>query len=259
MLFSWLKHRRRRKILAEPFPQSWVDYLDNNVAHYRLLSETERAKLRDDLRIFIAERQWEGCGGLQLTDEIKVTIAAQACLLILGLDLDLYRRIQTILVYPSGYRGPHHEVLGDNMVLEGEAERLGEAHYRGPLVLSWQEVLRGSRDPAARDNVVIHEFAHQLDMLNGMIDGTPPLGTRKQARRWQQVMTAEFRRLRRDADAGRATLLDPYGTVDEGEFFAVASECFFDLPIPLRQEHPRLYDLLRDFYNQDPAARTPTT
>jgi Mlc titration factor MtfA (ptsG expression regulator) len=255
MLFSWLKRRRRAQILAQPFSPEWLEDLKANVAHYRQLSQAEQAKLRDDLRIFISERDWEGCGGLPMTDEIKVTIAAQACLLILGLTIDFYRRVPTILVYPTGYRAPAKESMGGDAYLETESSRLGEAHYGGPVILSWDEVLDGGQHPGAGTNLVFHEFAHQLDMLDGSVDGTPPTDSRAQARRWHDVMSAEFRRLARDNEAGRETVLDPYGLTNEAEFFAVATECFFDAPGPLREEHPDLYTLLQEYYRQDPAAR----
>jgi Mlc titration factor MtfA (ptsG expression regulator) len=255
MIFSWLRQRRRRKLLARPFPAEWLGYLRKNVAHYRYLSEAEQARLRDDLRIFVAEKSWEGCGGLRMTDEIKVTIAAQACLLVLGMEHNYYDRVLSILVYPHGYRAPDHAGGAGGAILEGMSDRLGEAHYRGPVILSWAEVLADGRHPRTGKNLVFHEFAHQLDMLDGIIDGTPPLRDRDQARRWHEVMTAEYQRLIVASEQGRATLLDQYGTTDEAEFFAVATECFFDKPTQMAQRHPQLYDLLREYYRQDPAAR----
>jgi Mlc titration factor MtfA (ptsG expression regulator) len=255
MLFYWLRQRRRRRILAQPFSAEWLPYLQTNVVLYRFLSEPEQSRLCDDLRIVVAEKSWEGCGGLVMTDEVKVTIAALACLLLLGLEHDYYSRVQSILVYPGSYRVPDQEGIGDNAILEGESERLGEAHYRGPVVLSWDEVLHDARHPGAGRNLVIHEFAHQLDMLDGAIDGTPPLRDRKQYRRWEKVMTAEYQQLIEEAEQGRPTLLDEYGTTSEGEFFAVATECFFDRPIAMAHRHPRLYALLRDYFRQDPAER----
>lgn len=250
MFFSWLRRRRRRQILAQPFPPEWLRYLERNVAHYRYLSEAEQAKLRDDLRIFIAEKDWEGCGGLQITDEISVTVAAQACLLLLAIDDTNYDRVQSILVYPHGYEAPRR--MG---ILEGTSALAGEAHYRGPVILSWDEVLHDGRHPSGGKNLVFHEFAHQLDMLDGASDGTPPLRDRDQYRRWQQVMTAEYQRLINESEQGRATLLDQYGTTNEAEFFAVATECFFDKPVALERRHPQLYALLAEYYRQDPAAR----
>jgi Mlc titration factor MtfA (ptsG expression regulator) len=255
MIFDWLQRRRRRKILATPFPRDWQDYLHHNVAHYRYLTAREQAKLRDDLRIFIAEKNWEGCGGLVMTEEIQVTVAAHACLLVLALEHNYFDRVRSILVYPHGYRADGERLGRDGLVHAGGEGRLGEAWYRGPVVLSWSDVRAEGRNPRLGHNVVFHEFAHQLDMLDGVLNGTPPLGGPEQAARWKAVMTAEYQRLIDESGQGRATLLDQYGTTDEGEFFAVATECFFDLPAEMRLRHPQLYDLLRDYYRQDPAAR----
>jgi Mlc titration factor MtfA (ptsG expression regulator) len=255
MLFSWLRNRRRRRLLAAPFPPAWLTYLQRNVAHYQYLSAAEQKKLRDDLRVFIAEKNWEGCGGLQITDEIQVTIAAEACLLVLGMEHNYYDRVLSILVYPAGYRVPMDRPGRTGIIDERGEGRLGEAWYRGPVVLAWDHVRHDARHPHRGKNLVFHEFAHQLDMLDGVVNGTPPLRDREQARRWKEVMTAEYTRLVEASQRGQATLLDPYGTTNEGEFFAVVTECFFDNPVALRQQHPRLYDLLREYYHQDPAAR----
>jgi Mlc titration factor MtfA (ptsG expression regulator) len=255
MILTWLKQRRRRKLLATPFPAAWLEYLHKNVTHYAYLTATEQAKLRDDLRIFLAEKNWEGCGGLEITDEIKVTIAAQACLLVLAIEHHYYQSVKSILVYPTTYEVPFQQVLESGEVVEGKNPHLGEAWYRGPVVLAWDDVLRGGQDPQDGQNTVFHEFAHQLDFLDGSIDGTPPLESREQYQHWREVMTAEYNRLCRAAERGRKTLLDQYGATDEAEFFAVATECFFEKPVAMAAKHPQLYDLLRAYYHQDPAKR----
>lgn len=254
MIFSWFKKRRRARILEEPFPDAWLSYLEKNVRHYGRLTEVEQATLRDALRIFIAEKSWEGCGGLEVTDEMKVTIAAQACLLLLGLEHDYFSHVETILVYPEGFVVPVTDRTA-HFVTEGTDSRIGEAHQLGAVVLAWDEVLETGQHPEFGENLVFHEFAHQLDMLDGVVDGTPPLGNASAYERWREVMTAEYQRLTEEADRGRDTLLDPYGATNAGEFFAVATEYFFDCPVELKAEHPRLYALLRDYYHQDPAAR----
>jgi MtfA peptidase len=255
MLFAWLKRRRREKLLAEPFPAEWLDYLEGNVAHYRLLTEEERARLRDDLRIVAAEKEWEGCGGQEITDEVKVTVAGQACLLVLGLEGNFFDQVTSILVYPRQYLIPQSHPLGGGVALEGEAAVEGTAHYRGPVILSWEEVLAEGRDPGLGRNLVLHEFAHQLDMQDGEVNGTPLLTDPELDRRWQKVMAAEYERLLDDTEEGRPTLLDEYGTTDPGEFFAVATECFFTRPREMRRRHRALYNLFRDYYRQDPAER----
>jgi MtfA peptidase len=255
MFFSWLKQRRRRKILAQPFPSESLEILRSNVPYYELLTETEKGRLRDDLRILIAEKYWEGCGGLKLTDEIKVTVAAQACLLLLGIEHDYYPMLQSILIYPSGYQAPDSTVIGGGVIIEGTSERLGEAWYRGPVVLSWDAASHDARNFGEGRNLVFHEFAHQLDMLDRAMDGTPPLRSRGEYQRWQQVMSAEFQRLVEASGSGEATLLDHYGATDVAEFFAVATECYFGRPTEMLAHHPRMYEVMREYYRQDPAAR----
>ena len=255
MFFSWLRKRRRQPLLALTFPNDWLGYLAQNVAQYAFLSTAEQAKLRDDLRIFIAEKQWEGCGGLAMTDEIRVTIAALASILTLGFQDEHFERVQSILVYPEAYVVPAEHPIGSHVTLQILQDRLGEAHYRGPVILSWNETLAAAREPGVGKNIVFHEFAHQLDMLDGLINGTPLLSSDDLAGRWRRIMDREFEahRLHRHHDS----LLDPYGATNEAEFFAVATECFFDRPLDLREEHRELYALLREYFNQDPARRWP--
>jgi Mlc titration factor MtfA (ptsG expression regulator) len=256
MLLSWLKNYRRRRLLATPFPAGWHAYVERNVALAESLSPSERARLRDNLRIFIAEKNWEGCGGLAITEEIQVTVAAHACLLLLGLEHDYFRRVLSVLVYPSAYRDPGEHRHDFGVVDEGSEGREGEAWYRGPVVLSWDSVLADGRDPSQGRNLVLHEFAHQLDFLDGASDGTPPLGSRQQYRRWHEVMSLEYDRLVRASERGRATLLDHYGATNPSEFFAVATECFFTRPVATVHRHPQLYQVLREYYGQDPAKRS---
>ena len=256
MLFSWLKQQRRKRILSEPFPDQWFDYLQRNVRFYSHVTEADQKKLRDDLRVFIALKHWEGCGGLELTDEIRVTIAAQACLLSLHLDDEAFDRVVTVLVYPHGYRAVGRQVNRSGLVHEGPEGRLGEAWYRGPVILSWTDALAGAKQSNDGQNVVFHEFAHQLDMLTGAADGMPPQPSLEQAIRWQEVFTREHQRLVRQSNRGQRTLLDPYGATNPAEFFAVTTECFFELPDALHHYHPNLYRLMSDYFAQDPRCWT---
>lgn len=256
MIFRWLRQRRRRRLLAEPFPSNWDAILEANFRAYAQLSELERAKLRGDLQVFVAEKNWEGVYGLEMTEEIQVTVAAQACLMLLGLDLSCFDRTISILVYPDAYAVPQQFTLRGGGVIEGRSDRLGENWYRGPIVLSWPDVLAGGRRETRGSNLVVHEFAHELDTLNGsQVDGTPPLPDAQTARRWEAVMFREYARLRQECRMGRPTLLDCYGTENRGEFFAVASEVFFQDPVRLSRRHPELYELLTIAYRQDPASR----
>lgn len=248
MLFTWWKNRRRRRLLSEPFPKQWDDILNYNLGHYPLLTKEQRERLQDFTRIFAAEKTWEGCKGLALTDEILVTISAAACLLILGLDIDYYRRVQTILVYPHGYMG---EQVGG--VFESRTPTLGEAHYRGPVILSWGQLQHDNQNLGSGENLAFHEFSHQLDMLTGEIDGTPPMPSQKIDERWASIMTKHYEELSRTAKLGLPTLLDVYGTENEAEFFAVCTECFFDRPVDMQIQHPDLYDVMDEFYCVNPS------
>jgi Mlc titration factor MtfA (ptsG expression regulator) len=255
----WFRDRRRRRILSQPFPGAWISFLQKNVPHYVLLSEEEKSKLRDAVQIFIAEKRWEGCRGLQVTDEMKATIAGQACLLTLGMEKNYFDRVKTILIYPSGFLIPEHARTHGFGIEEEAMPVLGESWYRGPVILAWDEVLEQGQSWRTGANLVLHEFAHQLDMEDGPADGTPSLPNRELYEKWRRIMKSEFKRLLRESSKGRATLLDEYGATNEGEFFAVATECFFEQPVEMRRQHPELYDVLQEYYHQDPAARAGAT
>jgi hypothetical protein len=248
------KRQRRAKLLESPLPHTWLEYLRRNVRAYQLLTPAEQEKLHKDLRIFIAEKRWEGCGGLTITDEIKVTIAAQACLLVLGIEHDYYSHVTSILVYPSEFKDPKGERRPDG-IIHDDIGKLGEAWYRGPVILSWDDVLAGGQDHSDGHNVVFHEFAHQLDFL-GEWSGAGLSGDDERRRNWHEVMTREYHQLVEDTENGRVTLLDPYGATDSREFFAVATECFFEQPVQMQAQHAQLYNVLRDFFGQDPAVRS---
>ncbi len=254
MIFRWLRRRRRNKILAAPFPSEWLGYLERFVPQYALLTAEQQARLRDNLRVFIAEKNWEGCAGLEVTGEMKVTIAAQACLMALELPDDVFAGVLSILIYPSAYVIPRVRPVA-GLELVGKMAVEGTAEYRGPVILSWDDVRRDSRHAGRGRNLVWHEFAHQIDMLDRSTNGTPPLDDRAQRQRWHDVMTAEFDGLRADLAAGRPTWLAPYAAENEAEFFALVTEAFFDTPVELQAEHPALYALFHDYYRQDPADR----
>jgi Mlc titration factor MtfA (ptsG expression regulator) len=253
MLFTWLKNRRRRKILAEPFPEVWLTVLCEQVGHYQVLDEAEQRKLRDAVQIMLAEKEWEGCRGFVLTEAHRVVIAGFAAVLILGFDEFYFDNVSNILVRPNEFVQPRERILAGEATIVEEDDVLGQATRTGAVVLSWQEVVANEFG----QNIVFHEFAHQLDMLNGAMDGTPNLPTNELAARWAELMHVEFRRLRRAERKGKGTLLDPYGATDPAEFFAVTTECFFDAPQAMAAEYPQLYALFRDYYRQDPAAWRP--
>jgi hypothetical protein len=222
-------------------------------ASWHSLSLNERERLEDLIKVFIADKRWEAARGFRLTDEVRVLIAAQACLLILELDYDYYRGVGSIIVHPStvvlqGQRST--QTMG--VVSNGPFPIQGQAQYEGPVIISWDTARLEARYPGGGDNVVFHEFAHKLDMLDGTVDGMPPLPDAAARQRWIDVCTREYQALQVDA-AG--PLIRDYGAVNPGEFFAVATEVFFCRPVAMRDEKPDLYQVLSDFYHQDPAAR----
>ena len=253
-MFNLFKQHRRKRLRSQPFPPSWLDIIHKNVPIYDRLPEADQRELQGHLQVFLAEKFFEGSAGLELTEEIKVTIAAQACLLLLHRKTDYYPRLITILVYPHAYVAKSVEPIGGGVVQEGETARLGEAWKGGVVVLSWDDVRRGASNPHDGHNVVLHEFAHQLDMENGSADGAPTLDHRSQYVTWARVMSDEYEQLRRDTDQGRTSVLDQYGATNPAEFFAVATECFFEKPIQLRRKHPQLYEELKKYYQQDPVS-----
>ena len=252
MIFGWLRTRRRKKLQAQPFPPAWVDWL-RPLPFYELLDEDERTRLHAILRVLVAEKTWTGSPEFPVTEEMKVIISAQAALLILEIDHAYFARADEIIVRPSVYEASYHRRDG-GVISEGQ-HNLGEAWYRGPVILAWDGVRQGAADPKDGHNLVLHEFAHKLDMLDGYVDGTPPLHLRATYKTWTKVMSAEFEALKDAARRGRKSVLDAYGATNEAEFFAVATETFFEKPRQLQAKHEALYDLLRDYYRQDPIER----
>jgi len=229
------------------------------VAYVARLPLADQEELRGAIQIFLAEKQFEGCGGLEVTDEVRVTIAAQACVLLLHRDTDYYGQLVSVLVYPSTYVVPGGRNAAGLVSDEPEA-RLGESWKRDIVVLAWDSVLSGAHDLHPGHNVVFHEFAHQLDQESGDADGVPSLPRRSMYAVWARVLGQEFEQLVRDKAHHHRTDIDQYGATNPAEFFAVVTESFFDTPHRLRAKHPLLYAELRAFYQQDPASlpRVPT-
>jgi Mlc titration factor MtfA (ptsG expression regulator) len=252
----WRRPGRRGQVDDIPFPDEWRHAIARRWMTWHLLSLDERARLEVLVAEFVRSTRWEAAQGFTVTDEMRVVIAAQACLLVLELDLDHYRRVASIIVHPRTMvmRGQHHVAGG--MMSDAPQSLAGQAHHRGPVLLAWSTAAFEARHPERGMNVVFHEFAHQLDMLDGTVDGTPPLSDDAQHERWVAVCTDEFEQLRRGRPAAdEPSVLRDYGATDPGEFFAVATETFFTRPVAFAAQKPELYDLLRNFYRQDPAER----
>jgi len=262
-MFGFFKKRRRDRIRSRPFPSEWRDILQRHYSMYGRLPPSDRQELEGHIQIFLAEKQFEGCGGQAITDTVRVLIAAQACLLLLHRDTECYPRLHSILVYPSSYLAKTWHWEKGGIMVEGEQARGGESWPHGTVVLAWDGAVAGAVELDKGRNLVLHEFAHQLDEEDGVADGAPLLGgpgfsqTLQRYRTWARVLSGEFQQLRRAAEEGRETVLDTYGARNPAEFFAVATESFFEQPGQLMERHPALYAELKEFYRQDPLRYPP--
>ncbi|MEZ6127245.1 MAG: zinc-dependent peptidase [Planctomycetaceae bacterium] len=254
MFLSWFRNRRRRRMTAEPFPEPWNQIIAANVRHVACLPLEQQQRLRQFIRIFVAEKVWEGLQGFCITPEIQVTIAAQAGLLSMGKTQTYFEHVLSILVYPDEYLRREQDQSPYGIVTERRTRMLGEAEWRGPVYLSWVDVLDGGRREVPGQNLVLHEFAHQLDMLNGRFaDGIPPLNSRSDLQQWLEVCEPEYQALQKRCEQRQPGVIDCYGAQNSAEFFAVLTEAFFENARALRQQHPVCYDLLADYYQLDPA------
>jgi Mlc titration factor MtfA (ptsG expression regulator) len=219
-----------------------------------MLDAEERSRLEDLIKGFLFDKRFEWVDGIEESDEVRVLVAASACLLILGLEAAYYKDVSSIIMYPSqtvqkGRRGaPEGAGLATNAIVP----ILGEAMLNGPVIIAWDSANRSAAHPRTGHNVIYHEFAHKIDMANGAADGLPPMA-KDQRDRWEAVCQQEYERLRDGTD--RDPLLDVYGSVNQAEFFAVATELFFNRPVAMQSREPELYDVLQEFYRQDPAKR----
>ena len=271
------RRRRRERWASRPFPQAWRAALRRHVPLYRQLPADLQQQLRRRILVFLAEKPFLGCAGLEVTEEMRVTIAAQACLLGLNRDGPLFPELRQILVYPGAFVVDRVDAGAGGVLREQRRALAGESWSQGQVILSWQDVLEGARVTDDGRNVVLHEFAHQLDQESGSANGAPRLGSRAAHARWADVMGREFAALQariRTRDAARARaqaerswfgaspeaastpepadLISDYGATNEAEFFAVVTEVFFEQADALSERHPALFALLRDYYRVDP-------
>lgn len=256
-MFEFLKRPHRKRLRETPLPPGWGAIIERNVPLAKRLTPEERGRLDGLIQIFLDEKSFEGAGGLDLDDEIRVTIAAQACLLLVNRDVEApYPELESIVVYPHAWRAQKRERAG-GVVLESEGVNLGESWSKDLVVLAWDRAKSDGRNAADGHNVVLHEFAHQLDAEGGAVDGAPALD-RKHFGPWAQVLGAEFEELRALVESGERSDIDAYGATNAPEFFAVVTEEFFEQPDQMAENHPQLYRQLVQFFRQDPAHRRGT-
>ncbi len=250
-LVVWWPPLRRRRIRRRPFPAAWLAVVRRRLPFFERMAAPLRAELQDQIKVFVHDVRFIGCAGQPIDDEIRVTVAAQACLLTLGGGR--YGRLRSVLVYPSAFAATREESDEAGLVSVARDELLGESWDHGKVVLAWDSVEGGAVGPRDGDNVVLHEFAHQLDAESGAVNGAPPLPAPDARRRWARVFRKEYESLQERRRLGLHGLLDEYGATDPAEFFAVATETFFERPAPMAARHRELYEELRRFYRVDPS------
>lgn len=244
------------RIHRQPFPDSWLQIVERRLPFYRKMPSSLQLQLQNLIKVFVRDKSFVGCAGQEIDDEIRVTIAAQACLLLLNRATDNYRHLESILVYPSTFVAKREVRNELGLVSDDHAVLLGESWNQGKVILAWDSVEKGVRDLNDGHNVVLHEFAHQLDQESGASNGAPVLRTSGEYRSWAYVFSREFEELQEDAMTGRRGLLDHYGATNPAEFFAVATETFFERPEQMRHGHGELFAELKSFYRVDPAQWT---
>jgi MtfA peptidase len=256
-LYPFVRRARRRALTRETFPAPWVEWLRQYMPLYSSIPDDVRVRLHGLILIFVREKGFVGCNGLEVTEKMRAVIAGHACLLMVNRPgvphAHFYDDLRSILVYPTPFvvRETHHDE--DGVVSEGEDVLSGQAWDASRIILSWEDI---EADRPAGYNVVLHEFAHYLDLEDETMDGAPGLGSAAEYAEWSRVFQEEFARLEDDIDAGRETLLDPYAASEPAEFFAVATEAFFEQAGELSQRHAGLYEQMRRYYRLDPASWT---
>lgn len=242
---------RRARIRRQPFPAAWRALLRRRMPLYRQLPADQQLRLKKHVQVLLAEVPFIGCAGQPITDEVRVLVAAQAALLVLGRRQPDFPALRQVLVYPAGFVVPRRRTEAGGVVHEQRQALLGESWQQGLVVLSWADALAGAADPHDGRNVVLHEFAHQLDQASGGANGMPWIPGRDRARRWAAVMASEHAALRARLARGEPGLIDPYGATDPAEFFAVVTELYFERGAALETAHPALFAVLAEHYRVD--------
>ncbi len=248
----FVKYKRWR-FEHKPFSTEWTHILNRNIPIYSRLPVSLKYQLNQRVKYFMRDKTFYGCDGLVLMDEIRVTIAGQACLLLLNRPTNHYYKLHYILVYPSSFVASRREQSESGVVSQKQTGLLGESWSQGKVILSWDDVLKGVKNFSDGHNVVLHEFAHQLDQESGSTNGAPLLGSQSSYQSWARILSGEFEQLQKQVNSGYKSLIDQYGATNPAEFFAVVTETFFERPIQLRRCHPELFEEMKSFYAVDPS------
>lgn len=248
-LFIWPNWQKSR-IRQQTFDQDWQSLLTERLPIYSNLHKKQRKQLHDLIKVFIHQKDFIGCAGIEVTEEMKVIIASQACLLLLNRETTEYQDLTTIYIYPTSFKATRQVRDELGLVSTETSHLLGESWSTGKVILAWDDVEKGIRDFTDGHNVVLHEFAHQLDHETGDTNGAPLLKSRAAYKSWAFVLGKEFEKLQRTQS--NKTVIDKYGATNPAEFFAVATETFFEEPEKLYQKHRELFEELKAYYQLDP-------
>ncbi|GGW98697.1 M90 family metallopeptidase [Undibacterium macrobrachii] len=243
---------RLRYVLTRAFPSAYSKILRQNLPGYSRMPTDLQMQLKRRIRQFLYEKTFVGCGGLEINDEIRVTIAARACMLLLNREMDVYPKLSHILVYPSAFIAPRQQMAAGGIVTHTNQTLSGESWSDGRVILAWDQIVNNPQNEEMGQDVVIHEFAHQLDSEDGSVNGAPGLASTTAYRNWSQVMTQEFDNLQSAIERNEMTIIDPYGATNPAEFFAVSTEAFFKKSHELAYYHASLFALLNAYYRVDP-------
>ncbi|MFN9670859.1 MAG: zinc-dependent peptidase [Pseudanabaena sp.] len=247
----WVKWQRDR-LMAKPVPRHWLNIIESNLAIYHSLEIHQQKQLQGYVQVFLKEKQFIGCMGLQVTEEMRVTIAAIACLLLFGDRKTYFPNLRSILIYPHAYI-VNEIVMRDHYIVEERlVARLGESWTQDQIILSWEQIQQDLRNWQDGHNVILHEFAHQHDQEYGSAEGVPILPRTLDYALWAKVMTTDYLQLCDQVERQHKTIIDSYGATNPAEFFAVVTETFFEKPKQLYQHHSSLYELLQRYYQRDP-------
>jgi len=256
--YQWYGRYRFQKYMQRPFPEQWQATLQQRIPIYNRLSEELKKDLMQQVKRFMYFKKFVGCGGLTINDEIRVVVAAEACILLLNRPNSCYQGLKWIYIYPSTFIAKREQQDEYGVVSQKKSHLLGESWSNGRVVLAWDSVNSGIANPDDGHNVVLHEFAHQLDQEDGRADGAPLLYTRDSYKIWARVFSDEFNRLQSEVKRGRKSIIDDYGATDPAEFFAVATETFFERPDLMFSRHQQLFLALQDYYKVDPRKWKPS-
>jgi len=248
----FVRSYRRKKIKSKPFPKEWRDILKRRIPYFRQMPADLQLQLKKHIQVFVAEKQFKGFQGIEIDDDIRVTVAAQACLLLLNRSTDYFPKLKYVYVYPSAFYRKQQVVDDAGVHHDKKQVLLGESWDYGKVILSWDDTVAGAANPIDGSNVVIHEFAHQLDHESGTTNGAPILAKIAWYTDWSQVFQQEFERLQTTIRHGGDTLLGSYAATNPAEFFAVSSEVFFEKSHQLKRDHDKLYHQLSRYYCVDP-------